>query len=427
MTAWNHSKHPTDMAREPEHVVVIGAGIVGVSTAIWLRRFGARVTLVDRAAPGEGTSHGNGGVLAACAMLPVTGPGLIRKAPGMLINPDAPLFLKWAYLPRLLPWLLKYLSHANAPETRRLAAALSPIVGDSVDQHMALTDGLSARSYVIPGDYVYAYGTRAEFDSEAASWALRAEHGFAPTLLEGSEVQEYEPHLGPAVQCLAVMKDHGHVRDPGGYVKALARDFQAMGGEIRETTVRDVTLEEGRITEVLTSDGPIACDRAVIASGVWSGPLMRKLGLNVPLESERGYHIVFEDARNGPRVPFMINAGKFVATPMDAGLRCAGILEFGGLDAAPSRAPFALLRRQVKRAFPGLTQGREVEWMGHRPATSDSLPLIGQIRETGIYTAFGHQHIGLTAGPKTGRLLAGLMTGRPSNTDLTPYQPGRFA
>jgi D-amino-acid dehydrogenase len=415
------------MATDPHHIVVIGAGIVGVSTAIWLHRFGARVTLLDSSAPGEGTSHGNGGVLAACAMLPVTGPGLIRKAPGMLLDPDAPLFLKWAYLPRLLPWLLKYLGHANAPETRRLAAALSPLVADSVDQHMALTEGLSARAFVMPSDYAYAYESRTIYDAEAASWALRAEHGFTPEILEGAAVKDYDRTLGPGVGCLAVMKDHGHVRDPGGYVKALARDFQAMGGQIRQTAVHDFTLSDGRITSVLTSDGPIACDSAVIASGVWSGPLMRKLGLNIPLESERGYHIVFEDAQNGPSVPFMINAGKFVATPMDAGLRCAGILEFGGLDAAPSRAPFALLRRQVKRAFPGLTHGREVEWMGHRPATSDSLPLIGQIRETGIYTAFGHHHIGLTAGPKTGRLLAGLMTGRPSNTDLTPYQPGRFA
>ncbi|SNR52237.1 NAD(P)/FAD-dependent oxidoreductase [Puniceibacterium sediminis] len=414
------------MSTHQDHVVVIGAGIVGVSTAIWLRRYGAAVTLVDRAPPGEGTSHGNGGVLAACAMLPVTAPGLIRKAPGMLLDRDAPLFLKWAYLPRLLPWLMKYLSHANAPDTRRLAQGLSPIVSDSVDQHMALTDGLSARSFVVPSDYAYAYANRADFDADASSWALRAEHGFTPRLIEGAAVQEYEPALGPSIHCLAVMQDHGHVRDPGGYVKALAKDFEAMGGVIRQTAVQDVTLTDGRITEVLTADGPIACDRAVIASGIWSGPLMKKLDLNIPLESERGYHIVFQGAQNGPRMPFMIQSGKFVATPMDDGLRCAGIVEFGGLDAPPSRAPFELLRRHVKRAFPGLTHGEEVEWMGHRPATTDSLPLIGQVRETGIYAAFGHQHIGLTAGPKTGRLLAGLMTGQPSNTDLTPYQPGRF-
>lgn len=411
----------------PPHVVVIGAGIVGVSTAIWLRRFGAEVTLVDRGAPGQGTSFGNGGVLAACAVLPVTGPGLLRQAPRMLLDPGKPLFLRWSYLPKLLPWLLKYLSHANDKDTRRLAEALAPIVADSVEQHMALTEGLGARRYVTPSDYVYAFRDRKTFDADAYGWALRREAGFDPQLLEGAAVQEYEPALGPDIRCLAVLKDHGHVRDPGGYVTALAEDFVAMGGQIRRAEVRDVTLEDGRIASVLTSDGPLACDRAVITAGAWSGPLLKKLGLKVPLESERGYHILYEDAAGGPRVPVMIDAGKFVVTPMEAGLRCAGILEFGGLEAGPTRAPLRMLRAKVRAALPGLQAAREVEWMGHRPATSDSLPLIGEIRQTGVFAGLGHHHIGLTAGPKTGRLLAGLITQRPSNTDLTPYQPGRFS
>lgn len=409
-----------------DHVVVIGAGIVGVSTAIWLRRLGSDVTLVDRGAPGQGTSHGNAGILAACAMVPVTGPGLLRKAPGMLLDKDQPLFLRWSYLPRLVPWLMKYLSHANDADTRRIALGLTPLVGDSPDQHMALTDGLTARRFVALSDYVYAYRDRALFEAESYSWDLRAKAGFVPRLIEGGAVREFEPSLGPDVTCLAVLSDHGHVRDPGGYVAALADDFIAMGGRVRRTDVQDVELSGDHITAVLTGDGPIACDRAVIAGGVWSGPLMDKLGLNIPIESERGYHIVYEEAENGPRIPIMVSSGKFVATPMDAGLRCAGIVEFGGLEAGPSQSPFALLRRHMRQTFPGLTHGREVEWMGHRPATVDSLPCIGEVRNTGIFTAFGHQHIGLTAGPKTGRLLAGLMTGHPSNIDLTPYQPGRF-
>ncbi|MDU8912991.1 FAD-binding oxidoreductase [Aestuariicoccus sp. MJ-SS9] len=410
-----------------DHVVVIGAGIVGVSTAIWLRRFGCDVTLVDKAGPGEGTSFGNGGVLAACGMLPVTGPGLVTQAPGMLFDRDYPLFLKWAYLPRLLPWLARYLSHANDADTRRIAAGLAPIVTDSPEQHVALTDGLSSRRFISLGDYVYAYPDRAAFDAEAYSWAFRVEHGFVPDVLEGEEARDYEPALGDDIGCLAVLHDHGHVLDPGGYVAALAQDLEAMGGRVLRAEVRDLTIEGGRISKVVTDQGPLECDRAVIATGVWSKPLMQKLGLKVPLETERGYHIVFRGATGGPRVPFMLREGKFVATPMADGLRCAGIVEFGGLEAAPSRAPFDLLRRHVKRAFPQLDATEEVEWMGHRPATTDSLPLIGEVRDTGVFTAFGHHHIGLTGGPKTGRLLAQMMTDRPSNTDMTPYQPGRFA
>ena len=186
-------------------------------------------------------------------------------------------------------------------------------------------------------------------------------------------------------------------------------------------------LTGGQVRAVLTDQGRLECDDLVIATGVWSKPLMRKLGIKVPLESERGYHIVFEGAEGGPSRPFMIASGKFVATPMEQGLRCAGIVEFGGLKAGPSRAPFDLLRRQVKKAFPQLEARNEIEWMGHRPAPTDSLPLIGEVGQSRVFTAFGHHHIGLTGGPKTGRLVAGLIAGQGINTDLAPYHPQRFS
>lgn len=151
-----------------------------------------------------------------------------------------------------------------------------------------------------------------------------------------------------------------------------------------------------------------------------------KLGLDVPLESERGYHVIFEAATGGPRAPVMVAAGKFVATPMADGLRCAGMVEFGGLDAAASKAPLALLRRKVRAAFPNLVAANEVEWLGHRPAPAASLPLIGETGLSGVFAAFGHHHIGLTAGPKTGRLVADMMLHRQPAIDMTPYDPKRF-
>lgn len=410
-----------------KHVVVVGAGIVGVSTGIWLMRMGQRVTLVDRLLPGQGTSFGNAGLLAASAMVPVTTPGLVTKAPKMVLDPNAPLFLRWSYLPKLAPWLVRYLAHANDRDTRRIAAALTPITGDSVDQHMALTEGLKARRFVSPSDYVYAYPSRAEFEKDAYVWALRKEHGFVPRLIEGKGVHEYDPNYGPDIGCLAVLKDHGFILDPGGYVAALAEELQAMGGTFRQVTVQDIAGTDGATKTVRTDGGDISCDAVVLASGAWSKPLMKKLNLNVPLETERGYHVVFKGATGGPRSPTMIAAGKFVATPMSAGLRCAGIVELGGLEAGPCKAPFDLLRRQASAAFPHLEYQGEETWLGHRPATTDSLPLIGEVGTSGVFTAFGHQHVGLTCGPKTGRLVAGLIADQPSNLDLSPYAPQRFA
>ncbi len=408
------------------HVVVIGAGVVGVSTAIWLRRCGADVTLLDRATPGTGTSHGNAGVLAACSMVPVTAPGLAGKAPGLLLDRNFPLFMRWSYLPRLMPWLRRYMANANDGDTRRIAMGLIPIVSDTLDQHKSLCADLGLGAWITNSDYCFAYRDKAAFAAERYTWALRADAGFVPELIEGAAVHEYEPTLGPDITCIARMQDHGFIRNPGGYVQALAKAFVGLGGKVIQTEVQDFDLSCGTVTGVLTSQGRMACDDVVLATGVWSKPLMRKLRLNVPLESERGYHIVFEGASGGPTRPMMIAAGKFVATPMEQGLRCAGVVEFGGLDAGPSKAPLDLLRRQAKQAFPHLAATNEIEWLGHRPAPSDSLPLIGQVGQTRVFTAFGHHHIGLTGGPKTGRLIAGLITGQPMNTDLTAYHPHRF-
>jgi len=164
----------------------------------------------------------------------------------------------------------------------------------------------------------------------------------------------------------------------------------------------------------------------VLATGVWSKPLARKLGLNVPLESERGYHIVFKDPSIKLCSTYMIATGKFVATPMADGLRCAGMVEFGGLDAGPSAAPLKLLRKQVNLNFPTLKYSDSEEWLGHRPVTTDSLPVIGEIAGTRVYAGFGHHHIGLTGGPKTGRLISDLITQGGANIDLSAYDPGRF-
>ncbi|MEP1201605.1 NAD(P)/FAD-dependent oxidoreductase [Tateyamaria sp.] len=411
-----------------KHVIIAGAGIVGVSTGIWLRRFcDAKVTIIDRLPPGEGTSHGNAGVLAACAIAPVTAPGLIRKAPKMLMNPDFPLFMRWGYFPKLLPWLIKYLGTANDADTRRIAIGLVTIVADSVDQHKSLVTDTDAASWVTESDYSFAYTNRAAFEADSYTWGLRREAGFEPLLREGEAVREYEPQLSPSIGLLATMSDHGYIRDPGGYVKALAKVFEGLGGTILQAEIKDFEMTDGKVTAVATSEGRQPCDQAVLATGVWSKPLMKKLGLSIPIEAERGYHVIFEDAEGGPSHPVMVASGKFVATPMAAGLRCAGVVEFGGLEAGPSKAPLSLLRKQAKAAFPNLSYKGEIEWLGHRPAPSDSLPLIGEVRNTGVFTAFGHQHIGLTGGPKTGRIVAGLVAEQPVNTDIGAFDPMRFA
>ncbi|MEP3275431.1 MAG: FAD-binding oxidoreductase [Stappiaceae bacterium] len=412
--------------KQNKSVVVIGAGIVGVSSAIWLHRAGVDVTLIDKAEPGMGTSYGNAGVLAACSVAPVTGPGLIAKGPKMLLDPDFPLFLRWPYLPKLVPWLARYLSNANDADTRRISSGLAPITSDSVEQHHALADNSAAADWIQDSSYGFGYQSRADFEADSYVWDLRREAGFVPDLIEGDAVRELEPDLGPSVGLLAMVKHHGYVLDPGKYVQALATEFEKSGGRLVQAEVKDFTIKSGRVSAVLTDKGNFECDSAVLATGVWSKELTAKLGLVVPLESERGYHIVFKSPSVKLNHPIMVASAKCVATPMAEGLRCAGIVEFGGLEAGPSKAPLALLRKKISEIFPTLECESEEEWLGHRPAPSDSLPLIGEIGKTGVYSAYGHHHIGLTGGPKTGRLIADMIVGVPLNIDVSQYQPDRF-
>ncbi len=409
-------------------IAIIGAGIVGVSTALHLQRDGHHVTLIDRLGPAEGTSHGNGGILATCAMVPVTGPGLIRKAPRMLLNPNQPLFLKWRYLPKLMPWLRQYLGNANATDTKRIAEAINGVVADSLAEHQSLAEGTGAEKWVTPCDYLYVYKNRAAFEGDAFGWNIRARHGIEWEELEGPAFRAYDPIFTPDQSFAVRMDNHGRITDPGQYVKDLASHIEAQGGQIVIGDVTDIARENGQVTGVRVGGETLAADAVVLATGAWSGPLAKKLGLKVPLETERGYHIELWNPSITPRAPVMLASGKFVITPMDGRIRLAGIVELGGLEAPPSRAPFDLLRKLATEAVPGLSWEKEDEWMGHRPAPADSIPVIGEVPGLkGAFTGFGHHHIGLTAGPKTGRLLAQMIGGKQPNLDLSAYSPARYA
>ncbi|MDG2340906.1 MAG: FAD-binding oxidoreductase [Paracoccaceae bacterium] len=407
-------------------VIVIGAGIVGVSTAIWLQRFGYEVVLVDKGQPGMGASYGNAGLIAQWAVAPVTTPDLWGDLPKYLLNPNSPLFLKWLQAPKMMPWLVRFLSHATDKTARKTSTHIADLISDAVEQHRSLASGTPLESWISDSKFSFAYKTSTDFKHDAYAWQLKKEAGFNPTILTGNDVQEAEPILGSNVKCLAVLEGQGHITNPAQYITELADFFVANGGKFVQAKVVGFTRANGHVSAVETDNGSIECSRAVVTSGIWSKDLMKTLGLRVPLQAERGYHVLFKNPSQMLNDPMMITWGKFGANPMDTGLRCAGTVELGDHHAGPSKSPIKVLRRCASEAFPDLEYGETEEWMGFRPSTYDSLPLIGQIGESGIYAGFGHQHVGLTAGPKTGRMLAQIIDGRSPNADITPYTPARF-
>ncbi len=413
---------------DKKRVVIVGAGIVGVSAAIWLQRAGHDVVIVDPKGPAGGTSYGNAGILASIAVVPVTVPGLLGKAPSMLFDRKSPLFLRWSYLPKLIPFLAKYLAHANDSDVNRIADALTLLLHDSADQHVALAKGTEAEKFVAQGNYLFGYADKAAFEKDAYGWNIRRKRGYKFEEMTPSNLADYdaafEGLFGYGVKC----PDHGQITDPGEYVKALATHVQEQGGTFIADEVKDVLVESGLAKGVVTSAQNIEADEVVLATGMWSGALAEKLGVKVPMEAERGYHIEFVNPSIKLKSPIMVASGKFVMTPMEGRLRCAGIVEFGGMSDTRSKAPLELLKEQTLQLMPELQYDRIDEWMGFRPSTSDSLPLIGATQKhKNVWLGFGHQHIGLTAGPKTGRWIAQMINGDKPNVNLEPFSTLRFS
>ena len=416
------------MSMSAQKIGVVGAGIVGVSTAEWLRRDGHDVTLIDRIEPGQPgqTSFGNAGVLAVSSYIPVPVPGLLGKVPKMLLGRLGPLHLKWGYLPRLLPWLIPFLRRANRADVMATVRALSTITDDTIDQHRALAAGTPAERFITPGTYAFLYRSREACEGDAFGHEIRKGEGVNIEFRDRDRLLQDDPNLGTEYNYAACHLNHGWITNPGAYVAALFGHFRGEGGGFVQGEVDDIRpVVEG--AEVTIGGQTHAFDRIVLSGGAWSGKLAKKLGHKPGLETERGYHMVFQNPSHKPPFPYMIADAKFVATPMEMGLRCAGQVEFGGLTAGPSEAPFRVVKTRIRQLYPTLAWEGEDTWLGHRPSTIDSVPFIGPSpKAPQIHFAFGAQHIGLTTGPKTGRLIADMIGGRPPNIDMQPFRVGRF-
>jgi D-amino-acid dehydrogenase len=256
---------------------------------------------------------------------------------------------------------------------------------------------------------------------------LRKDMGFEWEEWEEARLRSLDPELSPQITHAVCLPHHGWITAPGPYVAALAGHFEANGGNFLQREVLDIDGAE-RGGEVHLEGGErLSAAKIVLAAGVWSGKFAGDLGHKPMLEAERGYHVLLKSPSHKPPVPYMIAAGKFVMTPMESGLRLAGVVEFGGIDAPPSEAPIRFLKDQLSKVYPDLKWEGEDTWMGRRPSTTDSLPHIGPSpKHRDIIFAFGGQHIGLTMGPKVGRLVSDLAEDRPINMDMSAFRVDRF-
>ena len=409
---------------EKKRVIVVGAGIVGVAAALRLLRRGFSVVLVDRGEPGGAASSGNAGVISPSALVPVQYPGMLRQAPLMLRDPDGPLFLDPLFVLRHAKWFVAYVRCGKAEEVRRIAGGLSALTGGALDEHLALARNTAAARWIRAGDYLYIYRDRSGFEAESLAFEIRAERGIRWSEVAGDELRELEPDLSPDFRFAIRLPGHGIALDPARLVKGLAESFAGEGGEIVRDEVRGADPEKRELT---TLSARMSYDALVVAAGPWSAELARRVGVRAPLISERGYHVFFREPGIRHNHALKVSFGKFVATPMDGGTRIAGIVEFKPPDAAADPRVVARLKRHARRLFPSARLDDASEWVGRRPALPDSLPVIGPAPNyPDVFLAFGHHHIGLTTGPKTGKIIAQLVAGEAPEIDVAPFSPGRF-
>jgi D-amino-acid dehydrogenase len=393
-------------AHDGAHVVVVGAGVIGACIALRLRQRGVRTTLVDRDEPGRGCSFGNSGAISPGSVAPLAMPGILRSVPGMLLDPESPLYLPAGYLPRALPWLVRFAASARPGRVARTADALAALHADAVGLHMALARDAGVPDLVVRRGHLHLYPDAEAARKDAATWRLRAAHGYRFAALDRDGILALEPAIGPRYTHGLFLADHATIVDPFRYVQAIANAAVARGATLRRADVTALRQTAGGWS-VEAGAATLSCTHVVVAAGAWSKRLLAPLGVPLALESQRGYHVQYRGPAPVSRTVVLADRKVFV-TPMSDGLRVGGTVEIGGLDAPPDPRRAALLARIAAETFPALASDGATTWMGHRPCMPDSLPVIGPVDgRPGLLLAVGHGHLGMTDSVRTAERIAG--------------------
>jgi glycine/D-amino acid oxidase-like deaminating enzyme len=406
-------------------VAVVGAGIVGLCAAWHLVKRGAKVTLIDREGPGRGCSFGNSASLSSGSVAPLAMPGVVKSAPRMLLDAASPLRVAPGYWLKAAPWLARFVAASRPPRVREISDALAALLRPSIEHHARVLREIEALDLLRRDGQLVLYRNKEQLAKDNAVWELRRRHGHEVQVIDRAGILALEPAVGPAYTVGVYLPDQAMVANPYRYCEELARALQDRGVDILRDDARAIEIDS---LSVRLSDRRVAADKVVVAAGAWSAELLRPLGLRIPLESQRGYHVTLKDTGVDIRRPVVPAERKVFITPQESGLRVGGTVEFAGLEAPPNQARADLLLDDLTAVFPqARLAGARSDWMGHRPCLPDSLPVIGESRaHRGLWLAFGHGHLGLTGAAVTGDVLARSMHGEPPGLDLAPFSAARF-
>lgn len=411
---------PPDRGR----IGIIGAGVVGLSCAFHLQRLGYRVAILDPRDAGEGASLGNAGIIAISEVFPVARPGTIRRVPRMLLDPTGPLVIRWRYAPALVLWLAEFLAASRPAEVRRISSALASLLAPAMAAWRDIAGSCGAESLLVVSGWLRLMSTQRDVRVAERDARLQRELGVRVEILDRAAACDLEPALAPKFAGAAFFPDAGNLTTPLGMMRILARHLVQCGATIEKREVRQIEIADGNAVVVDTSGARTAYDDIIIAAGAWSRRLVRTLGLDVRLDTERGYHVMLATPSPTLRRPVSVPAPGYSLVQMEDGIRLTTGVEFAGLTAP---ADFRRIHRMIAHAqttLPGLAPEPRSEWLGLRPSMPKSMPVIGPLsRYPQVILAFGHGHLGLTLGPVTGSLVAAIVAGRAPPIDLAPFLP----
>jgi D-amino-acid dehydrogenase len=407
--------------------LVIGAGVAGLSTALYLQRAGIATVVVDPLPPAGGASFGNAGLLSPDTAVPIALPGMLRKVPGWLTDPLGPLSVSPRYFPRALPWLMRWIEAGRMQRVLAISDAMRALHAQSLDCWSELLGATLYRDLIRPTGQVQVWEGDADTANAQVERQVRERHGIRADALSADDLRQMFPGIAREVTRGLLVPGNGFTVSPQRSVRMLGELFQQEGGELINERAMKLIPKEGGGWMVMTNTANRTATHVVVATGAWSRQLLQPLGVKVALETERGYHAMLFDPEVMPTLPISNKTRAFGVTPMEDGLRVAGTVEISGLDAPPNEARAKVLVQHAKRMFPALSGKHVRYWMGFRPSTPDSLPILGTTAEhPGLHFAFGHGHFGMTGGPPSGRLVARMITGQPAGIDPLPYAANRF-
>ncbi|MBL8832535.1 MAG: FAD-binding oxidoreductase [Rhodospirillales bacterium] len=407
-------------------VAVLGGGAVGLASAFALAEAGREVALFDPA-PGKGASFGNAGGITPGWVAPTAMPSTIRALPRMLVDPLSPLAIRPAYLLKLLPWLLGFAAAALPARVEAVSKALAALTLNSYEVWADFAARTGVGHLLRRQGILYAYaGADSRAGAEAAH-ALRRKRGVAMQEVDGTWLRSFAPMLSPEYRYGVYSPGAGHAVDPGALCEGIAAAFEAKGGRIVREAVADLAADADGVN-FRTAGASWRSGHFVLAAGAHSKPFAAKLGARVPLDVERGYHAMLPAPGFELPAQMIDGEGKYALTSMVGGLRLAGTVELGGMEAPPNYARAERLVANARRLLPALDARDATYWMGFRPSLPDGLPVIGLAPASPrAVLAFGHAHLGITLAAPTAGIVADLVAGRAPAVDLTPYSPTRYS